>query len=303
MRSVSVGGAGRTEPAGARRDRAGRFCFGGRRRRCWPARDVRLSWHNGALGRRQGLPRWRRWRPIGRSRWCNTGRFSSQSRRTIRWRSGRIRSRGSVRPMWSWCWIASRPGRQRCHKLASGCKVIQAGPDPLYTRFPVRNFQADLSLAGETADIILALAQGMQPLLAGRAASCAARRTEIAAKSSGYPGGCASGGRAGRRGAGDDQGLGQPLPVAGDRGARRDGAVGTGMSAGSADAAVGAKLVSGAAFRRAWMVVSLRAWHATGAAGPDHHRDYGRWVLHVLESRGVPSDRGGARACRSCCWC
>jgi acetolactate synthase-1/2/3 large subunit len=61
--------------------------------------------------------------------------------------------------------------------------VIQAGQDPLYSRFPVRNFPADLSLAGDTAEIILGLAQAMQPHLAARREACAARRTQVSVAS------------------------------------------------------------------------------------------------------------------------
>jgi acetolactate synthase-1/2/3 large subunit len=74
------------------------------------------------------------------------------------------------------------PWSPAIHKLAPGCKVIQAGPDPLYSRLPVRNFQADLSLTGETADIILGLARAMEPHFSARTAVCAARRPEVAAK-------------------------------------------------------------------------------------------------------------------------
>jgi acetolactate synthase I/II/III large subunit len=73
------------------------------------------------------------------------------------------------------------PWSPEINKLAPGCKVIQAGPDPLYTRFPVRNFQADLSLAGETADLILGLARAMQPHLAARSDERSARRDRVAA--------------------------------------------------------------------------------------------------------------------------
>ncbi len=66
------------------------------------------------------------------------------------------------------------------HKLASGCRVIQAGPDPLYSRFPVRDFAADLSLPGETTEIVLGLAEAMRPLLAKRKAACRKRRDGIA---------------------------------------------------------------------------------------------------------------------------
>jgi len=74
------------------------------------------------------------------------------------------------------------PWSPEIHKLAPGCKVIQAGPDPLYSRFPVRNFQADISLAGEMEDVILGLARAMQPHLATRSDERAARRTLVAAK-------------------------------------------------------------------------------------------------------------------------
>jgi acetolactate synthase-1/2/3 large subunit len=72
------------------------------------------------------------------------------------------------------------PWSPAAHELAPNCKVIQAGQDPLYSRFPVRNFQADLSLAGETGDIILGLARAMRPHLASRPDACAARRARVA---------------------------------------------------------------------------------------------------------------------------
>ena len=74
------------------------------------------------------------------------------------------------------------PWSPAIHRLAPGCKVIQAGPDPLYSRFPVRNFQADLSLAGETGDIVLGLARAMGPHLAARAEACAVRRAAVAGR-------------------------------------------------------------------------------------------------------------------------
>lgn len=49
------------------------------------------------------------------------------------------------------------PWSPAAHKLNVDCKIIHLGPDPLYSRTPIRNFRSDLSLAGETADIILAL--------------------------------------------------------------------------------------------------------------------------------------------------
>src|SRR3546814_15640155 len=35
------------------------------------------------------------------------------------------------------------------HPLAEGARVVNIGPDPLFSRFPVRNFRSDLSIAGE----------------------------------------------------------------------------------------------------------------------------------------------------------
>ncbi len=75
------------------------------------------------------------------------------------------------------------PWSPAIHRPAPGCKVIQAGPDPLYSRFPVRNFQADLSLAGETAEVITALARAMAPHQAAHADGCEARRARITERS------------------------------------------------------------------------------------------------------------------------
>ncbi|HEY4042397.1 MAG TPA: thiamine pyrophosphate-requiring protein [Rhodopila sp.] len=70
------------------------------------------------------------------------------------------------------------PWSPAIHALMPGCKVIQAGPDPLSSRFPIRNFPADLSLAGETADILLGLAAAMA---VHRPEDCAQRRARAAA--------------------------------------------------------------------------------------------------------------------------
>lgn len=48
--------------------------------------------------------------------------------------------------------------------LRDDVKVVQIGPDPLFTRTPIRNFPADISLAGETAPTILALVAAMTGL-------------------------------------------------------------------------------------------------------------------------------------------
>lgn len=47
------------------------------------------------------------------------------------------------------------------HALADGAVVIQTGPDPLHLEVPLRGFAQDLTLPGETADIIDALDAAM----------------------------------------------------------------------------------------------------------------------------------------------
>ncbi|MFH1803272.1 MAG: thiamine pyrophosphate-requiring protein [Pseudomonadota bacterium] len=74
------------------------------------------------------------------------------------------------------------PWSPQIHPLRDDCKVIQIGADPLYTRFPGRNFAADLSLAGETGDVIMALADELESLRAGHEDVCAARRNKVAAR-------------------------------------------------------------------------------------------------------------------------
>ncbi len=93
------------------------------------------------------------------------------------------------------------PWSPAIHEPCPGCKVIQAGPDPLYARFPVRNFRADLSLAGETADVLAALAAAMQPRLAAQAALRSARRTLVAGAARGARDKAIAAARAGADGA------------------------------------------------------------------------------------------------------
>ncbi|MCB1513150.1 MAG: acetolactate synthase, partial [Hyphomicrobiaceae bacterium] len=65
------------------------------------------------------------------------------------------------------------------HKLADGAKVINIGPDPVFSRFPVRNFRSDLTIAGETALTVPALIDAMAPLKHDRE-TLAARRDRLA---------------------------------------------------------------------------------------------------------------------------
>ena len=53
------------------------------------------------------------------------------------------------------------PWMPDAHQPADDCRVIQLGPNPLYSRFPVRNFRSDVSLATETGPGLVALAAAM----------------------------------------------------------------------------------------------------------------------------------------------
>ncbi len=48
------------------------------------------------------------------------------------------------------------------HKINPDTKVINIGPDPIFSRFPVRNFRSDVSISGETETILLALFKAMK---------------------------------------------------------------------------------------------------------------------------------------------
>ena len=48
------------------------------------------------------------------------------------------------------------------HVVSDRARIVQLGPDPLFSRFPARHFPVDLALAGETAPALEALANEMQ---------------------------------------------------------------------------------------------------------------------------------------------
>jgi acetolactate synthase-1/2/3 large subunit len=82
------------------------------------------------------------------------------------------------------------------HRLAPDCQVVQLGPDPLFSRFPVRNFRADLAIAGEVGPALVELEAALAGLDTGAtvdvrarearrasvAASTAARRERLTAE-------------------------------------------------------------------------------------------------------------------------
>ncbi len=74
--------------------------------------------------------------------------------------------------------------------IQPGCKVVQVGPDPLFSDLPMRGFPADVAVAGETAAVLEALAAAMPPPPEGRGRDVArrcreAREARLAAADSG----------------------------------------------------------------------------------------------------------------------
>jgi len=70
------------------------------------------------------------------------------------------------------------PWMPGAHQLSDDCRVIQLGPNPLYSRFPVRNFRSDVSIATETGPGLVALASAMRETAPG--SHSADRRDAIA---------------------------------------------------------------------------------------------------------------------------
>jgi len=56
------------------------------------------------------------------------------------------------------------PWMPDAHRPRAGARIVNMGPDPIFSRFPVRNFRSDLSIAGETAQTIPALIAAMEGL-------------------------------------------------------------------------------------------------------------------------------------------
>ena len=73
---------------------------------------------------------------------------------------------------------ALAPWSPDMHKPRADATIIQMGPDPLFSRFPVRNFRSDLTIACETATGLTALRAAMAPHL-DRAERIRARRRAV----------------------------------------------------------------------------------------------------------------------------
>jgi len=66
------------------------------------------------------------------------------------------------------------------HKLRDDAKVIQIGRDPLYARFPIRNFAAHVSIQGAVEDVLASLHKGLEPHRVDAASRIETRRAPIA---------------------------------------------------------------------------------------------------------------------------
>jgi len=66
-------------------------------------------------------------------------------------------------------------------ELADGCKVIQAGEDPLKSKTPVRGYPSDLTLAGNVGLILEDLAAALADRIASNSAKVVARKEKLAA--------------------------------------------------------------------------------------------------------------------------
>jgi acetolactate synthase-1/2/3 large subunit len=74
---------------------------------------------------------------------------------------------------------AIAPWAPEIHHPRSDCRIIHLGEDPLYARFPVRNFRSDLSLAGDVQDALVALDGALRRRHAARAEGIEHRRTTL----------------------------------------------------------------------------------------------------------------------------
>jgi acetolactate synthase-1/2/3 large subunit len=71
------------------------------------------------------------------------------------------------------------PWIEKMHRPKNASAVIGIGPDPLFARMPVRSYQTDVSLAGDTAATLDLLAQALDRLAVAGASE---RRSAIAAR-------------------------------------------------------------------------------------------------------------------------
>jgi acetolactate synthase I/II/III large subunit len=71
------------------------------------------------------------------------------------------------------------PWIPRAHRLKPGSKIICFGPDPLFGRYPFREFEADLLVAGETVAALTMLRGCLADAMRNRTAMIEARRKSL----------------------------------------------------------------------------------------------------------------------------
>lgn len=71
------------------------------------------------------------------------------------------------------------PWSPETHRPKPDCQIIQLGRDPLYARFPVRNFHADVTLTGGVSEGIRAIADAMAPARAAAQSTIDLRRDTV----------------------------------------------------------------------------------------------------------------------------
>jgi acetolactate synthase-1/2/3 large subunit len=72
------------------------------------------------------------------------------------------------------------PWMPDAHEPPAGCKVVHLGPDPLFSRVPVRNFRSDLSITSEVGDGLMALERAMRTVGLGTDSHHRTRRRALA---------------------------------------------------------------------------------------------------------------------------
>src|SRR3984957_4257467 len=72
------------------------------------------------------------------------------------------------------------PWIPRLHALHKNAKIICFGPDPLFTRYPFREFEADLLVTGESSAAFTMLREALGDAMKGKAAAIETRRKAIA---------------------------------------------------------------------------------------------------------------------------
>ena len=71
------------------------------------------------------------------------------------------------------------PWIPRLHPLRQDAKIICFGPDPLFTRYPFREFEADLLVTGESGAALTMLRESLSDAMRGRTAAIEARRAAL----------------------------------------------------------------------------------------------------------------------------